>query len=619
VTFDQTVRVGEARPSQLLWSFGTGSIIDLPNLSVIVAGLDEWRLDHAQPIAEARLLAGIRKVLGPQVKRLVAPPIPPPSDGPFDPFSADARVGVPVIPFPRWLRCPICQTLAPIESGLFTLKKEPYRPDRTRYIHTNCQKRRNAIAVPARFLVACRAGHLDDFPWSYFVHRGPSSCTGALRFFEQGASLETADLWVKCEGGCGAKARSMAEAFGQAARDSLPRCRGRHPHLRDHDRQCDQPLRPILLGASNSWFAELMDVLAVPTEAGELEQIVADHWSMLAGITSADLLPVVVRALQQAGQLYTLEKYPNEEIWEAISALRAAEGALAPQQPADVKEPEWEVLVAPSPPTSHDFQVRTVESPEPFADRIPVVRLAERLRAVSALIGFSRVEPPDQVSKGEAPVERAPLSRKAPEWVPAVEVRGEGIFLRFDPDRVAEWEEQASVRARGAELFAGHLAWRAARRLSPAGFPGLRFVMLHSFAHLLLREFSQECGYGAASIRERIYASRPDDESDMAGILLYTAAPDSEGTLGGLVALGEPEILGPLIARALDRASMCASDPLCAEHQPNRDRSLHGAACHACLFVPETSCEAGNRFLDRALVIPTFQGHGAEFFDLSSA
>jgi hypothetical protein len=139
----------------------------------------------------------------------------------------------------------------------------------------------------------------------------------------------------------------------------------------------------------------------------------------------------------------------------------------------------------------------------------------------------------------------------------------------------------------------------------------MRLVLLHSFAHLLLREFSLECGYGAASIRERIYA-----DDGQAGVLVYTAAPDSEGTLGGLVALGEPENLQPLIDGALTRAASCASDPLCAEHDPRRDRSLHGAACHACLFVPETSCELGNKYLDRALVVPTFGGGVPAFFDL---
>lgn len=605
------VRVGELRPSQLLWSFGVGAIVDLPNLSVVVAGIDEWQQANATPIPEARLVAGVRRVLGQQVERLLSPPIPPPSNAPYNPFSEEARTGVPVIPFPRYLRCPICQTLAPFDSAVFQLKTDAYRPDRTRYVHANCNKARGTppTAVPARFLVACRNGHLDDFPWRYFVHRGPTTCTGTLRFFEQGASLETRDLFVAC-GANDTPVRSMAEAFGPDAERSLPRCRGSHPHLRDYDISCELPPRAILLGASNSWFAVTMSVLAVPTDADELEQIVGDNWKLLEGVTSADMVPVVVGALQAAGQLLKLKRHEASEIFSAIATRRALEAGEieVTGRPPDFKGPEWEAFTAPGPQKTDEFLLRTVDVPERHARRIAQVCLAERLREVNALIGFTRVEPPSQTRAGEIPVTRAPLSRKPPAWVPATEVRGEGVFLRFDEDRLVAWEE--TVGDRETTLRSGHVAWRKARQLDDSGFPGMRYVLLHSFAHLLLREFSLECGYGAASIRERIYA-----DEGQAGVLVYTAAPDSEGTLGGLVALGEPESLGLLISGGLMRAASCASDPLCAEHDPGRDRSLHGAACHACLFVPETSCELGNKFLDRSLVVPTFGSEVPAFFD----
>lgn len=137
--------------------------------------------------------------------------------------------------------------------------------------------------------------------------------------------------------------------------------------------------------------------------------------------------------------------------------------------------------------------------------------------------------------------------------------------------------------------------------------------MLHTLAHLLIRELALECGYNAASIRERIYADTGTGDPQ-AGILVYTAAADSDGTLGGLVELGKPENLGRLLEQALSRAKVCSSDPLCSEHDPEKDRTLHGAACHACAFVSETSCEKGNRYLDRALVVPTLEDTEAAFF-----
>ena len=169
--------------------------------------------------------------------------------------------------------------------------------------------------------------------------------------------------------------------------------------------------------------------------------------------------------------------------------------------------------------------------------------------------------------------------------------------------------------ARSAVLRA-HRHWRAQRKLEPSlGFPGLRYVLLHSLSHALIRQFSVECGYAAASLKERIYSSTPDDEEAMAGILIYTAAPDSEGTLGGLVTLGETANLEQHLDQALEGLEICSSDPLCAETQPEQAfLSLHGAACHNCLFLPETSCERGNRYLDRTVLVPTMERAEFAFF-----
>jgi hypothetical protein len=255
-------------------------------------------------------------------------------------------------------------------------------------------------------------------------------------------------------------------------------------------------------------------------------------------------------------------------------------------------------------------------SPRGHESKFDFTVVVERLREVNALIGFTRVEPPEDAREGGAPPPRAPLVNGNPEWIPATEARGEGILLRFNGQRLAEWLARPSVKAREVELLQGHKAFRAARRLVPPedGFPGITYILLHTFAHVLIRELALECGYSAASVRERIYASAYGDASDMAGVLIYTAAPDSDGTLGGLAELGRPERLGTLIEQALERARICASDPLCPEHLPTHDRTLHGAACHACSFVAETSCEIGNRYLDRSLLVSTLAGADLGFF-----
>jgi hypothetical protein len=609
------VRVGELRPSQLLWAYGCGSLVDLPQVSVVVMGLNFWDPTSCLPVGEDRLLGAVRRVLGPQVVRLLGPPIRPGGDGPYNPFTPEARIGVPVSPFPRWLRCPLCGRMGEVGSGLFELKAEPYRPDRTRFVHANCDKARGSppTAVPARFLVACRGGHLDDFPWHYFVHGGPSDCPGPLKFFEQGASLQTENLWVRCER-CDAS-RSLVDAFGDRGQQLLPRCRGRHPHLGRSDASCEERLRPVLLGASNSWFPVTLTVLAIPTKGDKLAQLLADKSDLFSDVENQAELGLALKVLGKSGMLGGLAEYKVDEIWTALQALRGGGGGE--EEPPDLKKPEWDAFTSPNPPQNWpDFMVTRIAAPKGLEAKFDFTVVAERLREVNALIGFTRVEPPEEAKEGGAPPPRAPLANGKPEWIPATEVRGEGIFLRFNSQRLAEWVRRPGVKSREAALLQGHKAFRAARKLSPPedNFPGITYVLLHTFAHVLIRELALECGYSAASVRERIYASGYGQDPDIAGVLVYTAAPDSDGTLGGLAQLGQPDRLGELIAQALARARICASDPLCAEHVPDHDRSLHGAACHACSFVAETSCEIGNRYLDRSLLVPTLAGTDLSFF-----
>ena len=495
----QPLRVGELRPSQLLWSYGVGSLVDLPHLAVMVRGLDDWNPEPCAPLTEERLLASVRRVLGPQVRRLLSAPVAPDVDGAYDPFAAEAKIGVPVSPFPEWLRCPFCGLLSSSETGLFKLERNLYRPDRNKYVHENCNKARSPNAVPARHLVACRDGHLDDFPWMYFVHRGGAGCGGQLRFYERGASLETANLWVGCTG-CEVPERSLIDAFNREA-NSLPSCRGRHPHLRSVTGACDQPLRTIVLGASNGWFPVTMSVLSVPTHASQIAQLVEESWGILTAVTSGEILT----AFRDTGQLRDFASYTDEEILEAIQAKRAISEEDTEAGEDDLKGPEWDAFSAPDPQLqSRDFLLETVNVPAGHEGLLSRVVLAERLREVNALIGFTRVEPPDEPSPGEEQPERAPLANGSPPWVPGTEVKGEGVFLALDAAGLADWLGQRPAREREKALLEGHKRWRVARRLSAdaTGFPGLLYTALHSLSHALIREFSIECGYGAASIRE---------------------------------------------------------------------------------------------------------------------
>lgn len=614
-------KVGELRPSQALTTFGIGSIIDLPNLSVMVMGLEDWPLKDTVAIGEERLLVSVREVLGQQVQSLRSAPVVPDSYQ-VNQFDASTLVGIPVAPFPRWMVCPWCRRLAPLGSGLFKLET-PYRTDQIRYVHANCSKPgKPPTVVPARFVVACKNGHLDDFPWREFVHKGPTDCKGGLKLLELSATGEASSIFVQCEGANCEAFRPMSDAFKMDLH-ALPVCRGRRPHLRDHDEAgCktltgeDMRLEPMLQGASNSWFGITLSALAIPQASGKLSQLVEDHWVVLEKVQSEQNIELLQ---QVTTQLRDLSEYTAAEIWQAVQARKSAM-PVESIDPTDLKTPEWEVFVDPeSAEKSRDFQLRSVAPPKRYAKYFEQIVLAERLREVRALVGFSRIESPSDYDNPAAfpASQRARLSRIQPAWVPASEIRGEGLFFHFKEAVIQKWVNK--VRDFDGVFFEAHQRWRIARKLEPPHeyYPGIRFVLLHSFAHALIRQLAVECGYTVASLRERIYSRNTgEDQPEMAGVLIYTAAPDSEGTLGGLVSLGKPQTLERHLDQALDNMRLCASDPLCAEHHPYRDgNTLHAASCHACLFAPETSCERGNKYLDRAVLVSTTDRSNVAFFE----
>lgn len=609
--------LGELRPSQLIFTFGVGSLVDLPNMSALVMGLDDWSTHYCKEIEEDRLVAAIQKRLGPQMSRLYLPPIKP--DG-MDRDPAVPAIGAPVVPFPRWLRCSLCDTLATVESGVFRLVQDPYRPDKTEYVHQGClrnQSGRPPSALSVRFLLACREGHLTDFPWLEFVHKGNVPCKGAqLTLREYGASGDASDIVVECHS-CGSN-RRMADAFDS---EVAFKCHGHHPHLRLIEDECKEPAKTILLGASNSWFPTALSALSIPRAVDKLSKMVEEQWAELKDTDDIDELRLLRKRQQKFQSLIPLfTEFSDEEIWAAIETKKAG-GGHGKMPAEDLKLPEWAAFSNPeSAAENRDFKLKRVSPPKSFEAFFEDTLLVERIREVRALLGFTRIE--SNADFAEATILKdgrlTKLCRESPTWLPASEVRGEGIFLRIKEEALLTWQGKPEVQKLQQEFLDAHKAWRKLRKLEPVqeGFPGIRLVLLHSLAHALMRQIVLDCGYTAASVRERLYSRQPDEDGGpMAGILLYTAAPDSEGTLGGLVEMGDPLTLGRHLQQTLESMRLCTSDPLCSEHRPDTlGRSIQGACCHACQFTPETSCERGNRYLDRSVLVNTFAARGTEFF-----
>jgi hypothetical protein len=345
--------LGEIRPSQLIFTFGVGSLIDLPRMSALVMGLDDWDTSYCSEIFEDRLVAAIQRRLGAQMNRLYLPPFK--LDG-MERDPAAPAIGVPVAPFPRWLRCSLCYQLATVQSGVFKLSQDKYRPDRTAYLHQGCLKSRGGkppAALSVRFLLACKDGHLTDFPWLSFVHDGNVPCRPAtLTLREFGASGDASDIVVKCES-CGTE-RRMADAFDVGMKFGCP---GHHPHLRlVESKGCAEKAKAILLGASNSWFPVAYSALSIPGAVDRLGKMVDERWSDLSDLDSIDEVRLIGKKQKKFPRLIPLfAEFKEEEIWEAIQ--RKGAGGSNGVTIEDLKLPEWQMFSSPDSATeTKDFE-----------------------------------------------------------------------------------------------------------------------------------------------------------------------------------------------------------------------------------------------------------------------
>ena len=600
------------RRSQVVTTYGPGALIDLPRDSAVVGGLETWpdpaRLEE---IVEPRLSAKLRTADGP-------PPVlyaPPAASN--DPRETAAGIGA--WRFPEW----------------FVVQEAPAGRDDGESGRQQARSRRLAYrtaldgrgrfdgrpVVATRFVRACPKGHVDDIDWYRFVHGADDPCRNQLWLDERGTSGDLSDLVVRC--GCG-KHRGMHEAK-EIENRTLDVCSGKRPWLGPHAAErCELPARLLIRTASNAWFPQVVSVLSLPEDGSDVDRAVTALWDDLQIVDGPEALAFIRRKRAVAERL---APFDDAAILAAIARRRAGVSADRP-----VKQVELDALLA-APEGfaddlatgASDFHARRLPDEAwrrpagSVADGVAAVIQLHRLREVAALAGFTRFEAvtPDIDGEYASDVERADLALD-PAWFPAVENRGEGIFLQLDAGAVDRWRRRNAVTARVAALGAGHERWRDQRparspQARPRPFPGGAYVLLHTLSHLLIQSLALRCGYPAASIRERIYV---DGEAQRFGLLLYTASADAEGTLGGLVQ--EARAVEDHLEAALRSAALCSNDPVCAGHEPDRsldDRRLHGAACHGCALIAETSCEMRNDHLDRALVVPVIGVPDAAFFD----
>lgn len=603
--------VGAVRRSQLVATYGIGAIIDLEKGSFMPMGLEDWEYSTRLPsltIGEPRLEAmlGVTQFrLGP-----VARAVP-------NSRSVSARTTAPVVRFPEWHECPKCHRLG-TQGAPFELDEDGSR------LRCLAHGGAKVFTTPVRFVVACRRGHLEDFPWEWWAHRGREAgiCPNpSLYLRSRGQSASLADLYLVCTS-CMTGERQTSQSLGSAFSTEAMRgysCSGFRPWLRDRDATCGENVRVLQRGASNVHFPVVCSALSIPPASEAAMQIIQELRYLLDPVPEATIPDVLSGVARQ----YGISVEPLLVAWRTLRSLETGRSSLTEriaraEEYAALSEDRDDPVVAGVVP---QFRNEVLAPPAALATWFDLIGAVSRLREVRALAGFSRIEPHPVSAEDVAEAIRqgavSPLSKTPKNWLPAAEIRGEGIFLRFSGEAIDRWvAANPGLLTRTAELDAQSEAIANRRgyvrdyRITP------RLLLIHSFAHALIRQISIECGYSASALRERLYVAEPADGAPaMNGVLIYTGSPDSEGSLGGLVRLAAPELLEPVLMRALAGADWCGSDPVCLESEPaNAGERVSGAACHCCLLLPETACEKFNRELDRTMLVGDSSDRFGGFF-----
>lgn len=593
--------VGEIRKSQSITTYGPGSLIDFPRMSGMINGIDNWestlgKFDFQKMKIHER---NLEKIL---CKKYF---IQPQMMGEKSFIS-----GITIERFPEYCYCPECGVL----DKYYKIEKKSNNPtnyNKESYCGMCSQsKGRNVKLLPSRFVTSCKCGHMNDFPYEWWVHKQKGRCASpklSIEISKKTNSLE--GIVIKCQ--CGAS-ETLEGIMDRGALHQL-RCFGEMPWLgkrEDYrgwytdlcDDACSEELRVLQRGANNVYYPCVISALTIPPYSSRIQRILASDIVMLGQDYEKP------EQLRKQNLEYYFESHKNrlrcdweqfmQELNYALGITDSGYGNIR-----DLMKGEYDALCDED-CNDPDFLTIETEVPLELSDYFEQIKIVGRLREIQVLQGFKRI------SQDESAM--APLSKKPLDWLPGNELYGEGIFIRFNEAKVSDWERRnykryQSLVKRAENSFFVH------DKISGGN---LRYILLHTVAHLLIRELTLQCGYTSAAIKEKIYSSK-DDRKSMCGILIYTASSDSDGSLGGLARQGVTEKIRGTVFGMLENASWCSNDPVCIDSRNQGYASLNYAACHACSLLPETSCECGNMLLDRGSVVGTNEepelGYFAEF------
>jgi hypothetical protein len=582
---------GEVRQSQLITTFGIGSIVDFVCDTVIIGGVDKWDRDDIDEDWEDRKLFNNNLQTLTGAEFFLAPKSA--SNMRFR-KSNDVESYI----FPRKLYCPICKHIIDAEElGNQQKKHNCFMPNPKKG-----GKPCGGHLVASRFVLVCPNGHIEDFPYSWWVHHGNKCSSGKanprIKMFNIDNRSDVDSLMVECEE-CQAR-RGMANAFAKNAfsgENGYPCC-GHHPHLGiNHHSECAEIVSARLRSSSSVYFPANMSALSIPPWSQRAVQAIEAAYENIQEME--EFGDAAVRKFIRKQVLNKVrDPITFEDLISAYTLVKDKKASSAMHSEADVFAAEYDVLCRGN-VTADEYVASKAIVPPAFKSIFESVTIVEKLTVISALIGFTRIQPWNGTIKDNPCL--APLSIEKKKWLPAVKLLGEGIFIKFDAKALDGWS--TVVNDRYSQM---------AHELENSFFTNERFsseyVAMHTFAHLLIRQLADDCGYSASSLKEKIYSTFHEgtNQTEMHGVLIYLSTSDAEGSLGGLISIGkDPKRLQAVLKNMLQKALWCSGDPLCASSMQQGFNSLNYAACHDCALLPETSCEFRNVLLDRISVIGT--------------
>jgi hypothetical protein len=599
------------RRSQLISPWGIGSIIPFPgDESLMIAGLDRWTYTNEEEfiIRDDRL----QKRLGVEALKL------PPDFRNRKEDPSNCNLSIPAVRFPTWMYCPHCGTMQKSNYYSPLLRCNAHQWAKGRNCNPNAKYKR--VLIPERFVVVCENGHIDDFPVIEWLHAGSGKIynkdTCVVRRSTGGASASLTGVFYECS--CGAR-KSIGGATKKGALAKIGyTCKGTKPWLgivEDKENPCGRTDVSVLLrGASNVWFANTMSSIFIPRDSDTITRKIKTVLDEREENISSRMVDGNIDK-QFINLIAEIDKVDPDELYAAYmhrigKSVEIVSDQFHGNEEDEYRFSEYQVLKKNS--GSDVLEFNSLNFPiskynqliHPYFSSISLV---PKLRETRAFTGFSRIEP-KEMTLAES---KAMLSRGNENWLPAIQVFGEGLFFEFNRDTLLRWATNPYVINRIKRLDV-NLKMVPTKNIDGELKP--EFVLIHTFAHLLINQLSIECGYGSSSLRERIYCEKYKESNKMYGVLIYTASGDTEGSLGGLVRQGETGRIESIILSAIKNAQWCSVDPLCISSQGQGPDSCNLAACYNCSLLPETSCEEGNKMLDRGVVIGTIENPEMGYF-----